>query len=306
MREGRRRTTLRIGIALGSSCLVLAGAFGCFVTLDAPPDRADASPDASDTGPDRRDASPDQGKDSPRPCDAGRDQGDGASDVEPSRWCLSLCPQPVFCADFDEGTLKNPWTLPPALNNATISLSSKFHVSPPDSLEVNIPPVPEGGAQVIMMSAIQPRVSSRATFSFDVYLDVYDTTANYIKLADIQMADNHALYIEISDGGAISIAEEKVSSDGHTLSYPTYRPTPAAFVQVGAWHRVELQLGPASCGTGIGSASLSLDGKTLVSVPNLEAGIPPSSPTIELGVYYPHAGETAWRVYFDDVVFDIP
>jgi hypothetical protein len=168
-----------------------------------------------------------------------------------------------------------------------------------------MPPVPDAGANAFLSASFTKVLSGASVYAFDVLIDTYDVSANYTKLADIQMPGNYAFYVQLDSGNQIVLVEQFPNEDG-SFGYGQYTPTPSVALASGVWHRVELSTEPTATDSGVGFATLTVDHENVVPNRAIDVPIPVGAPQIDMGIFWPVAGESAWRVHFDNVVFDIP
>jgi hypothetical protein len=233
----------------------------------------------------------------------------GPSDAPPpdaasGHWCEGLSPKPLFCEDFDEESLGDAWTSM-TTSSASIRLDNLVSVSPPSSLYVAMPAVTTTNADAFMTAAFKQTLSGPSVFNFDMFIDNFADQVTDTHIADLKMPGGYGLDVEIDSWTHINLVEWFPKPDG-APQYELFTISAGNEIQEGTWFKFEIKTEPPSGGTGIGFVTLSMNGKVLVDREALGVLIAAGSPQIDVGVYWPHEGESEWLVHFDNVTFDLP
>jgi hypothetical protein len=232
--------------------------------------------------------------------DAGADAGGEAS---PGSYCASLTPQPLFCADFDEGSATAGWDSTD-LNLATVSLSTTQFSSAPAALRASAPNVTTTDW---VLGAVKKTFASpigNAVLAFDLDIDTMDTSVHYTKFVALSFDGNdppYILYAQITDSTSLGAAYQVPTADGGA-TYGDYGST--TLPPLGTWAHVEIDLFKSATDDTTESAVIFLDGK--VAVPTFTLGSPAAfgNLTVEIGIAGLNAPTKPWTFLVDNVTFD--
>lgn len=269
--------------ALGSACLLTTSLDG--LDDSAATARTDGAPgDGAGEGHDAGDAVA-QGD---GPVDASTDD----SGAPPAFRCSSRVPAPVFCTDFDTGTLSGIIGAPVTALGGQVTLDDTVSRSPLRSMKLTSPATSTAGvgrAQVGRNFGFAPQTS--IVVEFDLLLESVDKTAS--NMVSIGMGSyDLSLFI----GGTAKL-REGVPGDGALVYTATDRVPPKS----GAWVHLSLSIKLAN---GASTATLAYDGVAQSALPLVIEAYRASAWDIDIGLNYVGGPDDGRLVHIDNLVID--
>jgi hypothetical protein len=238
-------------------------------------------------GPDAGEAAPTDGA---APDGAGADTGpagDASDAAVDGPYCQRLSPQPVLCADFDEGR-------PPGEGfGSTVgapTVDDAFATSPPASMRIENGP---GGTTAVTRIFAQEYIAYQR-FAFDVLMGEPDggaapSNGRILALRGASATASCSVYVDFSPSFVISLAPTGATET--SLAWADY-PPPSTWSHV----EIELELGDA----GAVLVSVTVDGKKTIPSTTTTCSSIAGFLALDVGLL----GSGAGVVRFDNVVFD--
>ena len=279
--RGRVTKSLAVAAALGTSAACL------FPSLDFGPSDAaadgglDASADVVDSGAAEAEAS--------------------APDAGP--FCASLSPKPIFCADFDEGSVTAGWD-DTHLDQGTVTLSTTTSVSSPAAALAQTPAT-QTGYPVAALEKKFPQPTGDVVVAFDLDLETIDPNAPYTKLLALSFDGNNppfVFYLQIPDPSHVDVALAVPQADGGE-SYDDFGV--AGLPQLGKWTHVEIDLFKSTTDATMASGQVLFDGSAVIPKFDFGSSAALGNVTLAVGVVGANSPTNAWSVHVDDVTYDV-
>ncbi|MCW5833734.1 MAG: hypothetical protein KIS78_15125 [Labilithrix sp.] len=279
----------RVGVlallAAGVAGAVVQGLWACGGASDGPPgageadaaELEEASTPIEEAGP----ATPDAGADA-KPSDP------------PKTFCATRTPAPRFCDDFDDGDLRDDWSVLTVLNGEA-DLDPTTSTSAPASFVVGTAPI--GGTQsahVHLRTTAGGAPTGHVVFSFDVLLEAVTFTQGVVAIATLDVAANHSFTLYLRDGDADAPAATLEENSPGSATRHVLSALPAA----GAWTRATIDVDlPAATATVLWGTETALDAAPIL------AGAA-KDPTIRVGAVYVYGPAASFGAHFDNVTLD--
>jgi hypothetical protein len=217
---------------------------------------------------------------------------DGADAAPPPPFCASLMPQPVLCADFDNGLLTDYGDI----QGAPPTLDTTLWTSPARSM-LSVVEAPAANRSSKVTHAYLTTATSLQV-SFSIYVDEYDE-AHDVELVAVQLRPS---------GTEECIVTASVRTSAWTLDESCYASSSSVLsmihrssvlVKKGRWTRVSF-----SADFGARTLAMTVDDQKafvgLAMQPLLSNG--PS--VFAMGIGYLQTASTRAKVRFDDVIYD--
>jgi hypothetical protein len=286
-------------------------------TGDAPnPD--DGSPDGfavDASAPDATHLPDGQGEDAPERPDGPAESGPigdasiDARDASPPPFCASLSPQPLLCADFDEGSAATGWSYV-HMTSGTIALDTTEFRSPPAAMIAQSGIAGSGAVDVAGYGsfALMGRSTFTGTLDLDFRVDRADATGGLAVLAQIGLLDGtgggqyFVQFVMSSNGAApLDCSVNEIYFATGTMSVPVRHPvTPT--IAIGAWTHLTLSI-VAPFGGGSGTQTIAFDG-VQVGTSSITVPVRRFSETVGVGLTFVQTPSNGWTTVFDDVTFN--
>jgi hypothetical protein len=236
--------------------------------------------------------------------DAGAGGNDAGGPPPPVGYCAGLSPAPLFCEDFDEGTL-GPWDQVSGMNGWA-ALDATLSLSAPDAMRDQVNANASAGnvdvAGYRTFDLLQG-VAGRYTLTFAFRADSVDTSSSSdAVLGAIQLWNGSAawdLELEVSYSPSTGNLSAYLSEDSATdyVEHPAAKP-----IAMKKWVTVAISITlPASGGTA--PATMSFDGTQVVAA-TVNVPIPDPIPEIIVGPTYATPAPSGWTLRYDNVTFD--
>lgn len=258
---------------------------------------------------------PDAGDDggSTPPIDSGNapDASDAgtAPDTGTVTYCAGLSPKPVFCEDYDEGSVSNGWDQVSS-QGGKAGVSTTAFQSGPASMLVATNTLASGGIVDVAEYKEFPALAGKAqtmTLAFDVRFETVDSTKHDIVFGSIQLVDASGATYELQLDAVLTTAgdlqldmPELTTTAGGGTTYVDH--TLSTHVATQTWlHVVMTEKVPAA--SGVGTATLSINGTQLLST-SINVLVTNWIPEVILGISYVQPPSNPWGVRYDNVTFD--
>jgi hypothetical protein len=286
----RRCLTSVLAIALlGTGCLLTTSLDG----LTDPPVTTSGDRDASlmDSS-----SSPDgapQGGDGSAGVDAGND-ADGAAPVDFR--CSSLSPLPVFCTDFDTGTLGSIIGTPKTALGGNVQLDSLVYRSASRSLALTAPAIASGTGRASVARSFGFVPQTSIVVAFDIRIDSID--ASSVNGLNISMGGYElGLFL----GGSAKL-REGLPVDGGGM--PAYGTTNLAPPPLGRWAHLTLSVTLGTGAAPTSSATIAYDGVPQGAVPLVIHAYRSSSWSVDVGLLFIAGPDDGRDIHIDNLVID--
>lgn len=155
-------------------------------------------------------------------------------------FCERIRPTPLFCADFDEGSLIYGWQSLVKKDGSTIALDLDASTSGPGSLEVSLP---DGNGSADVYLTFNPEIAARkAHVDFDVRVDRFDPSSNPNAAICVLAVDFAGGYeLRLVTGPLRSYLEEQTTfADGGITDGPSYVLSHP--ISVSTWNHVRIDV----------------------------------------------------------------
>jgi hypothetical protein len=253
----------------------------------------------------------DSGADALPPVDAAVDASgvDGAAaDAAPTGVpCSTRNPAPLFCDDFDQGTSNNLWGSIHT-NEGSVVVNGADSVSSPHSMLVTVNA--DADPNVLDVAGIKTlptnSTSGKCTLAFDLKIDAGATTSGAVAVLGA---------IELNGASAVWDLELEVSYQSAASAFglvlleitPQVSHAATQTIPMGTWARVEMSIVLPPAADGSASASLVLNGKTVVNttVHVLASALPSGPLAAYVGTNFATRASGGWSIRYDDVTFDL-
>ncbi len=230
--------------------------------------------------------------------DGGRESSTGAGN------CQSTGPH-LFCADFDQARVDLGWDdkSPPSPANGLATIQDDAAaVSPPYSMLVTVPTIPNDSFPAAGVDKEVQGVSGSARIAFDIRIDQLDltTTARLHALTVYRSPSvGRLLQLTLSSDGTF-LTEDRYEDGGDTH---TVHPL-SANLPVGTWVRVAIDIQGGDGGSG--TATVRFDGAVVLAAAPIEMFEPSKPLPIFLGLNLRGGPSGPWRVRYDNYTLDSP
>ncbi len=292
---------------------------GTGAPADAPPGRDAApadGPPGTDDGPGApegapEDASPplDSPAEAPPPEDAGTGGPPESGPDVVTAFCATRSPQPLLCADFDEGSYTPGWSFFHT-TQGSIALDGAEFRSSPAAMIVQSDVASSGAVDVTAYKTLT--VTGPTTFSgtidLDVRVDKSDGAGGVAVLAQFGLVDGGGggdyfvqLVVLPGAGGALGCNVNEVFFDGVTTTSPVQHPLSQS-IALGTWKHVTFTMAAPYAG-GAGEFTMSFDGTQVGSAP-ISVPVTNFTQTFGVGLPYVLTPSNGWTAVFDNVIFD--
>ncbi len=229
---------------------------------------------------------------------------DGAT----SAFCASLNPQPLFCADFDEGSYSASFSSM-TTTNGSLALDTAEFVSPPAALVAtsNALTGPTGKVDTTLYRTFPLAGQTlTATLDVDLRVDRADAAPGGAVFAQIGLVDaaGAEYFVQLSE---TATAAGPLSGDFAEVYVPTTGPESyvghgfAQTLPLGTWTHVTLSLTAPFAG-GAATATLSFDG-TEVQTNAIDVRVSNFTPNIGVGLPFSSSPSNGWTAVLDNVTF---
>ena len=267
------------------------------------PDGSGGAPDAGDDG------------GSIPPVDAGNtpDASDGGTVTDTgtpfTTFCAGLSPKPVFCEDYDEGSVSAGWDQVSS-QGGKAGVSTTAFQSGPASMLVATNTLASGGIVDVAEYKEFPALAGKAqtmTLAFDVRFETIDSTKHDIVFGSIQLVDASGATYELQLDAVLTTAgdlqldmPELTTTAGGGTTYVDH--TVSTHVATQTWlHVVMTEKVPAA--SGVGAATLSINGTQLLST-SINVLVTNWTPELIIGISYVAPPSNPWGVRYDNVTLD--
>jgi hypothetical protein len=308
-------------IVLGSACDFVTSLDGLSggaspdaggsIAPDGAPDGATQAGDARND-PDARSLGDGPAGDSSPPVDSATDSsaaGDASNDA-PTTFCATRQPQPLFCADFDEGVLAQGWSYVHTVGGS-LALDTSDFTSPPAAMiaQSGIITMPNATVDVAAYRSFTLGGQTfTGTVEADLRVDKTDAAGGVAVLAQIGLADGGGggdYFLQLvtgSNGGApLSCSVNEIYFSAGMSSTPVRHPV-AQTIALRTWTHIALSVTAPFAG-GAGTATLSINGAQ-VGTAGITVPVRNFAPTIGVGLLYVLTPSNGWSAIFDDVTFN--
>lgn len=207
-------------------------------------------------------------------------------------YCDTLSPKPLFCDDFEGGSLTTNWTVEEPANSTVATSTQQSEPPSGHSLEVGIKGGP--GENVGLVSRpFQGMSYTSARLVFSMYIDEYPSTdLSYV--AELGINSDLGALIYFSKPGRLKVQQRyNTNNFGADLDSGTDVP-------LHTWTRVDLTL---TLSQGSSTATLKLGPTEVLKDAPLVSQWGPGKATLRLGNVI-IKNEEPRAVYYDNVVFD--
>jgi hypothetical protein len=205
--------------------------------------------------------------------------------------CASLPSVPVFCTDFDMGTVSSIIGAPTTDLGGEVKLDSLVFRSSSRSLALTAPAAATGVGRANVGRTFGFAPQNSISVDLDLRLDSIDKSS--VNTLSISMGSyDLSLFL----GGSAKL-REGVPGDGGTIYTATDQSPPKA----GAWVHLSLAVVLAS---GASKATVSYDGVPLGSIPLVIEAYRASSWSVDLGLNYITTPDDGRELHIDNLVID--
>lgn len=288
--RGRLTSVLALG-ALGTGCLLTTSLDG----LDDLPvttigDRDASSP--ADSSSSSSDGAP-HDEDGAATVDAGHDAAGGAgTDFR----CSSLSPLPVFCTDFDTGTLGAIVGTPRTALGGEVKLDPLVFRSTSRSLALTAPALASGTGRASVARAFGFAPQTSIVVAFDMRLDSIDKSS--VNSLNISMGGYEvALFL----GGSAKLREGLPVDGGGP---PSFSSTDLSPPPLGTWVHLTLSVTLGTGASAMSSAILAYDGTPQGAVPLVIHAYRSTSWSVDVGLNFVSSPDDGRDVHIDNLVVD--
>jgi len=217
-------------------------------------------------------------------------------------YCAALGPQPLFCADFDEGSVGSGWSHVDQTNGA-LALDTDEFESAPAAVVVHSPAVMAGTVDVAMYRAFSLTGQTfQGSIDLDMRVDRADSNGGVAVLAQVGLEQVGTSYVvqlvAMSQANVLSFTISEVSTAAPLPVMHPVQPT----IGLATWTHVTLTVQTPFSG-GPATATLSFDGQQVASAP-INVPVANFTQTFGVGITYAQTPSTGWTVVFDDVIFN--
>jgi hypothetical protein len=244
---------------------------------------------------------PDGGDAGVNPCGAPTDAG----------FCTSLCPQPLYCQDFDKHTFLPGLFDSVTMTAGSLAVNAMASVSPPNSLLAQDNAMASGPLDTTGRKTFTALpASATITLDFQFQPAAADTTATGVLVfASLDFTDapmnRYTVQFTLAQIGSpnmlgVRFEEQAGYVDGgsyynsHTISDP---------VTIGGWTHIVLTVnrtGPTAA-----KATVSFGGTTEIDNIPLAMSINATALQLTVGSPYESVPSTGWKSRYDNVILDI-
>jgi len=217
-------------------------------------------------------------------------------------YCAALSPQPLFCEDFDEGSVGAGWSHIDQTDGA-LSLDTDEFESAPASVVMHSPNVGAGTVDVAMYRSFSLTGQTfEGSIDLDMRVDRSDSNGGVAVLAQVALEQVGTSYVvqlvAISQGNLLAFTISEVSTNAPCPIVHPVQPT----IDLATWTHVTLTVQAPFSG-GPAKATLAFDGQQVGSAP-INVPVTNFTQTFGVGITYAQTPSTGWTAVFDDVVFD--
>jgi hypothetical protein len=275
----------------GLASVLILGAFGAGCLLTTPLDGF-ADPQAAIGGPDAAPSPGDSGQGADGGAD-GADAGDAAPDApSPDFRCSSLATAPLFCTDFDKGTLQDIVASTNTALGGTVTLDETVYRSTSRSLELTSPALTSGVPVALVSGTFAAAPLTSMLVEFDIRIDSIDKGS--INTLSIYMG---GYVLSVFLGQFAPKLREGLPVDGGHV----YTSTDLTAPKAGVWVHFALDIKLA---VGASTATLSYDGVAQGPFPLVMESYLAGNWRVDLGLNYITTPDEGREVHVDNLVID--
>jgi hypothetical protein len=218
----------------------------------------------------------------------------GAGDADAGTWCDMQSPRPLYCSDFDEGSLVGTAWLRAFVDQGTADLDPTTYFSGPASFRASVVANTNQAVRALLLQILP--ASSRIHLGFEVRLgDCIATGGGTFSVAALVDAA-YLAGLAIEPPSKFVFVEQFTPPDGGPIDDRVY---PLAKTPVpGRWSRVDLDFTYRG-----GPVSLTVDGTSVLSIVSEPLDMPPGTTNVNLGIFT-NPPASSCIISFDNVTID--